>query len=197
MRSFFDHMTPWPRHVGALHLYALPDDAVGDRLEAISQALGDVAHLPRMPRPWLHLTVSRLAQFDDLSQRELTALADALTTELDAVSAFPLDLGAARATVDSVTCAAEPTPAWQGLVGAVRAAVASVYPDDAPPTAPEAPHISLAYATGGADDAEISRRLEGLPPVGEMMVNRVHLVSVTVRPELGTFDWIELANWGF
>jgi hypothetical protein len=25
-------------------------------------------------------------------------------------------------------------------------------------------------------------------------IDRVHLVSVTVRPDLGTFDWIELAN---
>lgn len=175
-------------------MYAVPDDAVADRLEAFSGQLDGVAHLPRMPRAWLHFTVSRLAQFDDLPQRELTRLADSFSLALNGLGAFTLDVGAPRASVDSVGCWAASSPAWDSLVTAVREGARSAFPEELPP-APQAPHVTLAYATGDVDDDEVAGRLEGVPSLGEVAVRQVHLVSVTVRPERGTFDWVELANW--
>ena len=44
------------------------------------------------------------------------------------------------------------------------------------------------------DDDLVAPRLDGAAEIGPTRIDRVHLVSVTVRPERGTFDWIELAN---
>ena len=97
MRSFFDYMPPWVRNEGSLHVYALPDDRARDRLAEESLRLDGIVGLPRMPEPWLHLTVSRLSQFDDLSHAELTRLAEALGREVEGLGAFDVALGAPAA----------------------------------------------------------------------------------------------------
>jgi len=194
MHSFFDAMAPWPHNDGALHVYALPDDDTADRLEDASFRLEGLWSLPRMPRAWLHLTVTRLAQFDDLGQAELTRLCDAIGASLVGLPAFALELGDAQVAPTAVTCTGAPSTGWDGLVAAVRGAAAAF--SDAPlPPAPHAPHVSLAYATGPVDGSAVEARLAGSRPIGIVPVSRVHLVSVTVRPEVGTFDWTELANW--
>lgn len=194
MHSFFDAMTPWPRNDGSLHVYALPDDDVVDRLFAASEPLDGIAALPRMPRAWLHFTVGRLAQFDDLGQAGLTRLADELGGALASIAAFDLQVGPPEVWGQSVNCSAEPSAAWDGLVAAVRAGAAA-FADEPLPPAPHEPHVSLAYATGEVADDVVRARLAGASTVGSVGVQRVHLVSVTVRPEVGTFDWTELANW--
>lgn len=194
MRSFFESMTPWPRNDGALHVYALPDDAVADRLEELSTRLDGVAGLPRMPRTWLHLTVRQLSQFDDLGQAELTRLCDELGLALSGLARFELTMGAPTAHETTVNCEVEPSQPWDALVGAVRSAATSFAGDPLHPD-PYGPHVTLAYATGEVDDREVRERLADAPAVGQVPIRQVHLVSVTVRPEIGTFDWTELANW--
>lgn len=194
MDSFFASMTPWPRNDGSLHVYALPDEALRDRLETVSVLLDDVAGLPRMPLSWLHFTVSRLAQFDDIGQAGLTALCDALTRELAGLSPVAVELGVPAPGPVGVTVEAPASPGWDALVAAVRRAAAAVSDDPLPP-APHGPHVSLAYATAPVDDAVVVERLAGATPVGGFTITGLHLVSVTVRPELGTFDWTELASW--
>ncbi|NHB85740.1 hypothetical protein G7085_17260 [Tessaracoccus sp. HDW20] len=172
----------------------MPDDDVADRLEEVSLRLEGLGSLPRQPRAWLHLTVARLPQFDDLGQAELTRLCDRIGAALERVPAFELQVGDARLEPTSVTCTGAPSTGWDALVAAVRGAAAGF--DDRPlPPAPHAPHVTLAYATGAVDDAGVEARLAGSGPIGTVPVSRVHLVSVTVRPEVGTFDWTELANW--
>lgn len=193
MRSFFDHMTPWLRNEGSLHVYALPDDRARERLVEESLRLDDIAALPRMPEPWLHLTVSRLSQFDDLSAAELTRLAEALGREVEGVGAFDVAVGAPAAGEHTVGCSAPSSPQWEALVSGVRRAASDTLGGELPPP-PYAPHTSLAYAIGDVDGALVASRLVGAAEIGPVRIDRVHLVSVTVRPELGTFDWIELAN---
>lgn len=187
-------MTPWERNDGSLHLYVLPDEVLADRLEQAQSALAGVPDLPPMPRPWLHFTVNRLAQFDDLGQRKLSALASALTDRLAGVEPFDLDLGAPEAGEGAVEVKAEPVPGWESLVGAVRSAALDSFGATLPDS-PDAPHVTLAYATGDVDDAVLAERLAGLPALGRFRVAEVHLMSVTVRPEVGIFDFVELANW--
>ena len=193
MRSFFDYMPPWVRNEGSLHVYALPDDRARDRLAEESLRLDGVVGLPRMPEPWLHLTVSRLSQFDDLSHAELTRLAEALGREVEGLGAFDVALGAPAAGAHTVGCSAPSSPQWEALVSGVRRAASATVGGELPPP-PHAPHASLAYATGDVDDTLVASRLVGAAEIGLVRIDRVHLVSVTVRPELGTFDWIELAN---
>ena len=193
MRSFFDYMPPWVRNEGSLHVYALPDDRARDRLAEESLRLDGIVGLPRMPEPWLHLTVSRLSQFDDLSHAELTRLAEALGREVEGLGAFDVALGAPAAGEHTVGCSAPSSPRWEALVSGARRAASDTFGGELPPP-PHAPHASLAYATGDVDDTLVASRLVGAAEIGLVRIDRVHLVSVTVRPDLGTFDWIELAN---
>ena len=193
MRSFFDYMPPWVRNEGSLHVYALPDDRARDRLAEESLRLDGIVGLPRMPEPWLHLTVSRLSQFDDLSHAELTRLAEALGREVEGLGAIDVALGAPAAGAHTVGCSAPSSPQWEALVSGVRRAASDTFGGELPPP-PHAPHASLAYATGDVDDTLVASRLVGAAEIGLVRIDRVHLVSVTVRPDLGTFDWIELAN---
>ncbi|MHA6524376.1 2'-5' RNA ligase family protein [Tessaracoccus sp. G1721] len=194
MQSFFDSMTPWDHNDGSLHVYVLPDDDVADRIEKLQARIDGVTGLPPMPRAWLHFTVNRLAQFDDLSMAELTRLAESLTAELAGVAAFDLEVGAPQVHNVAVECVAEATPGWDALVDAVRRAALATF-GGTMPDRPYAPHVSLAYATAEVSDDELRERLDGAPAVGRVRVGKVHLVSVTVRPEVGTFDFVELANW--
>lgn len=194
MKSFFASMTPWDRNDGSLHVYVLPDDDVADRIGDLQARLDGVDHLPPMPRAWLHFTVNRLAQFDDLSMADLTRFGGAMSAELASVPAFELLVGPPRVHDVAVECVAEATPGWDALVDGVRRAALSTF-GGTMPDRPYAPHVSLAYATGDVPDDALRARLEGAPELGSLHVTTAHLVSVTVRPELGTFDFIELANW--
>lgn len=195
MRSFFKAMAPWPQNEGSLHLYALPDEATRERLRTAQEALAGIDHLPTMPPAYLHLTVQRLSQFDDLPQAELTRLAAHLTARIDEIASFTLDLGAPTLRETAVEVPAAPSAGWDALVSAVRRGLTDAFPDDDLLPPPHAPHLSLAYATGDAPDEAVADALRGLFPLGVMRVDGVQLVSVTVRPELGIFDFTELAGW--
>lgn len=195
MENFFEHMTPWARHDGSLHLYVVPGDADVARFAAAQQLIAGVNSLPPMPPALLHVTVQRLAQFDDqVTQADLSRMGTALSAELSDVASFDLDFGPPRAEASAVVCTADTTKGWEGMRAAVLRALAQALPGDLPEP-PHAPHLSLAYATGHVDDAVIAARLEGAEPVGRVRVAQVHLVSVTVRPSNGTFDFTNLANW--
>lgn len=194
MHSFFDAMAPWTRNSGALHVYALPDDDAAERIVALQERLKEVPHLPLMPRPWLHFTVAQLPQFDDLPQVEFTRLGEAITAGLEGLRAFGLEAGPPVAGDTSVLCWAAPSDAWDTLVARVRSAVTplTASPMPAPPVAA---HVSLGYATGDVSDGTLAARLADAPPLGTVPVRKVHLTSVTVRPDLGIFDFTELAAW--
>ncbi|MDO5683920.1 MAG: 2'-5' RNA ligase family protein [Propionibacteriaceae bacterium] len=193
MRSFFDHMTPWTQPDGSLHVYALPDDDVQERLDEAAARIDGVPNLPLSPASWRHFTVRRLSQFDDLKHAELSRLAQCLTDELEGLSPVDLTVGGPQLHDVAVAVEGAPNAEWDALVAAVGRAASSFGGEVLDP--PYAPHLSLAYATGDVDSAEVRRRLEGAPEIGSVRLNTVHLVSVTVRPELGWFDWVELANW--
>lgn len=195
MRNFFDEMEPWARNDGSLHIHVLPGDDVCERLAVAQSLFADVPALPPMPAPYLHLTLQRLAHFDDgLKQAELSRLGSVLTDSLGKVSSFGLELGAPRSDGTAVVSTAAPSTAWDGLHAAVAAALGQVLPGELP-IPPHAPHVSLAYATGEVPDDEITARLADAEPIGTLHVGAVHLVSVTVRPEVGIFDFTHLANW--
>lgn len=195
MHSFFEQMEPWDRNDGSLHLYVLPYPSVGERLVAAQSLFADLDALPPMPEPYLHLTLQRLAQFDDeLKQADLSRLGSALTHALSRTAAFELELGTPRPDETAVVSTAAPSQGWDALHAAVVSGLAQVLPGELP-APPHAPHVSLAYAVGEVPDDMVAARLSGAGPIGALHVTEVHLVSVTVRPELGIFDFTHLANW--
>lgn len=195
MDSFFERMDPWRKPEGSLHLYVLPNDDEREILFEVQQSLIGVDELPMMPAGYLHATVLRLAQFDeDVSQKEYSRLGE--TMDEFCATLHPFDLHFGRPLPDDValSCWAPSTAAWEQLLGGCRATVAGTWGME-PFAAPVGPHVSLGYAKGRVDDALLAEKLEGVCGPGPLHVAKLHLVSVTVRPELGTFDFIQLANW--
>ena len=195
MDSFFARMQPWRKPEGSLHLYVLPGDDISDRFVEAQASIAGIERLPLMPGPYLHCTLQRLAEFDDeVAQQDFTRLGDALGAALSEVSAFDLIFGRPEPGEVAVEVWAEPSQAWDALLETSRRAVTQAWAS-ALPAPPVAPHLSLAYATGAVDHAEVAARLADTEPMGVMRVGALHLVSVTVRPERGTFDFTSLANW--
>lgn len=195
--DFFKQMAPWRRSSGALHLYVLPHESDLDRFARLQARMRGIEQLPLMPRPYLHCTLQRLAQFDDeVSQQQLSGLGATLTATLEAVPAFTLDFGPPQVFARQVACDAAPHPAWDALLRDVRAALGLALGDEPGlPEPPACPHLTLAYATGAVRDDVVLQALGDAPAVGPVLVDAVHLVSVTVRPEVGVFDFTHLANW--
>ena len=195
MESFFARMEQWRKPEGSLHLYVLPDEDEAQRFAAAQVAIAGIEHLPLMPEAYLHCTVRRLAQFDDeVPQPDYTRLGDALDVLCSRLPAFDLHFRAPQADDVAVGCWAADSPEWDALVAGCEAVVVDTWGVQ-PPAAPTAPHLSLAYATGTVPHDLIEARLADVAPVGTIRVARLHLVSVTVRPERGTFDFTSLANW--
>ncbi len=195
MKSFFTGMEPWRKPEGSLHFYVLPGEEDRDRFIDAQEALADIDNLPLMPASYLHCTVARLAQFDeDVTQAEYTQLGDALQELCSGLSSFTLDFGAPQAVANAVGSWASPSKDWDALVEGCRRTVSETWGSDAFDS-PAAPHLSLAYAKGPVDDAVVTGRITDAQPIGAVHVGTLHLVSVTVRPERGTFDFTELANW--
>lgn len=195
MESFFETMEPWRKPEGSLHLYVLPGEEDKDRFVEAQESLAGIDDLPLMPSSYLHCTVARLAQFDeDVTQAEYTRLGDALQELCSGLRSFTLHFGPPQADDVAVGCWASASDDWDRLVEGCRRTVAETWGSDAP-APPAAPHLSLAYSNGSADDTLVATRLAEAQPLGAVRVQKLHLVSVTVRPERGTFDFTELANW--
>lgn len=197
MDSFFAQMEPWRRNDGSFHLYALPHEQDRDRFVTAQSLLAGVADLPLMPAPYLHCTVQRMAQFDDeLTQPQLTRLGETLTAALADVPAFDLEFEGPSIGPTAVTCEAAPSGNWDRLIEAARAGVvAALGAEPALPAPPRRPHLTLTYATGPVDDGPVGALIDGAAPIGSVRIDELHLVSVTVRPEVGIFDFTSLASW--
>lgn len=195
MKSFFDNMEPWRKPEGSLHLYVLPLDQDRDRFASAQEALTGIDDLPLMPASYLHCTVARLAQFDeDVTQADYTRLGDALQELCAGLNPFKLDFGPPQADDDAVGCWASVSKDWDALVEGCRRTVITAWGTE-PPSPPVAPHLSLAYAKASVDSDLVAARLAEAQALGAVRVRTLHLVSVTVRPQRGTFDFTELANW--
>lgn len=195
MESFFEAMTRWRKPEGALHLYVLPNEEALDRFVDIGEVLAGIEHLPLMPASYLHGTVTRLGHHDeDITQARYTLLGDALQSFCSDLGPFTLTFGPPGIHGNAVVCTASPSREWNELVAGCRRTVSQSWGGELP-APPAVPHLSLAYAKGNVDDAQVSARLADVAPLGEMRVATLHLVSVTARAERGTFDFTELANW--
>ena len=196
MRNYFADVERWPEGAGALHLYVLPGESpLSERLADAQERIEGIDGLPLQPQPYLHLTLQRLAQFDDqVAQRQLSDLGAALDDALSGTAPFNLTFDLPNVTDRTVECTAHPSREWDELVATVREALRATFGPELP-APPHAPHLSLAYATGEADDVLVAERLARSAPLGGFTVTDVHLVSVTMHPKVGVYSFTTLASW--
>ncbi len=183
-----------PQLTGSLQLIAtLPAETV-DRLDSLLPQLAS-KHLRAMPLGYLHLPLQRLGDFDsDLTQADYTALGTALNQAYADRQAFSLAFSQPQLVDVGVAVTAEATPEWHNLIAATRRALTQTRKTPLPEAA-GSPRIMLLHAIGEIDEAAAAAALQASPALGPVTVAEVALVSMSARPELGTFDYHILANF--
>lgn len=146
----------------------------------------DAADLAASHRP------PTLTQFDDLGQAELTRLCDELGLALSWALLLRADHGGAYGPRDHRQLRRRAVTAvgrWSARCAPPRRA------------SQETRCIRIVRSTRDPRLRHRRGRRPGGPgeagrrAVRQVPIRQVHLVSVTVRPEISTFDWTELANW--
>lgn len=202
MKPFeFRHGTgKWPAGETLLHVYAIPDL---DRNPGLAElAAGCRAALEPYPLTfvedrWLHITISQItdafgAGYPPAARAEL---AEALTADLAGFGAFELTIGSCLAQSSVVMFDVHPDDRIGQLgrrvhdvIGRVRGAGALRYNGGIP-------HMSIAYANGEADNADIQRDLRRVRPShARMDIAAVQLVDVSVDAAAKTVTWSPIAT---
>ncbi len=194
MRNLFADLG-WKKPIGSLQLIATLANETVDRLASLPLRSAPPKHLPAMPLSYLHLPVQQLGDFDtDLAQPDYTALGTALNQAYDGVAAFSLHFTQPQLVDIGVAVVAAATPEWQQLVAASRQALHQSRTAPLPEAAAQ-PGIMLHHAIGAIDETATAATLQDCAELGPVEVTEVALVSMSARPELGTFDYHVLANF--
>ena len=197
MKPFaFRHGTgKWPAGETLLHVYAIPDLARNPELAKLAQGCRDALApypLTMVEDRWLHRTLMQIA--DKFGARysaaERAELAAALRSDLAGFGAFDLTIGSCLAQNTVVMFDVHPDERIGALakrvhdtVGRVRGAGALAY--DA-----GIPHMTIGYANGEADNADIQRDLRRVRPGHAVMtIAAVQFVEVTVDADAKTVTW--------
>ncbi|WP_073459140.1 2'-5' RNA ligase family protein [Pseudonocardia thermophila] len=186
----------WPWLRGALHVYALPGQALREALVPFHEPIRQVPFCAVQPAEWFHATVTRLPWF--LADPTIPPVADITAAVARAVATLPpftLQLDGPRVTEYAVTVDAPASPEWTALVTAIRAAAAELDPGRELPIPPYAPHISVGYGIADGDDEVLREPLAAMTGTGPfpLPVNEVHLLAVQQDPQRGIFCWEPIA----
>lgn len=131
-----------------------------------------------VPLPWLHATFQNAGFVDELTPSAVHAVTRAVRAEVAGVAGFPLTFHRPHVFSEAVVLLAEPEDAVAELLAAVRRGIAAALGTVpcAPRKDPFRPHVSVAYASGGADTAPFVAALD-----------RVRAAPVTVPVTAVTF----------
>ncbi|WP_229326477.1 2'-5' RNA ligase family protein [Streptomyces sp. UNOC14_S4] len=157
------------------------------------QALHGVPGLDLVPDRWLHLTMQGLGFVDEVAEKDVRAIVEAVSARLRAVSAFELTLDRPEITPEAIRWEAYPARPPATVRREIREAIAEVWG-----TAPEAaegfaPHVSIAYsaADGPAQPvAQALRRVE--PEPATVTLGSVELI--VLGRDRRMYEWEEYAR---
>ncbi|WP_433824845.1 2'-5' RNA ligase family protein [Actinoplanes sp. CA-015351] len=202
MKPFvFRHGTgKWPEGETLLHVYAIPDLSRDHELrELVTGCRTALAGYPltMVEDRWLHITISQITDAfgSEYSPSERASLAAALSSDLAGFGAFELTVGSCLAQSSVVMFDVHPDERIGALGAAVHATIGRVRGDEALGYNAGVPHMSLGYAHGSADNADIQRDLRRVRPGHAVMrIGSVFLVEVTVSAAAKTVTWSPIAE---
>jgi 2'-5' RNA ligase len=197
----FRHGTgKWPAGETLLHVYAIPDLERNPELAVLAQGCRDAL----APYPvtfvedrWLHITLMQIA--DKFGARytpaERAELAAALRADLAGFGAFDLTIGSCLAQTTVVMFDVHPDDRIGKLGQTVHETVGRVRGDSALSYNAGVPHMTVGYASGTADNADIQRDLRKVRPGhAPMHIKSVEFVEVTIDPKAKTVTWEQLES---
>ncbi|RAK34638.1 hypothetical protein B0I29_111240 [Actinoplanes lutulentus] len=202
MKPFvFRHGTgKWPEGETLLHVYAIPDLArdreLGELVAGCRTALAEYP-LTFVEDRWLHITISQITDAfgTGYSASSRAELASALSADLAGFGTFELTIGSCLAQSSVVMFDVHPDERIGALGSAVHATIGRVRGEAALGYNAGVPHMSLAYANGVADNADIQRDLRRVRPGHAVMrISSVFLVEVTVSAAAKTVTWSPIAE---
>lgn len=203
MRDFFaTSPEPWSNPDGQLHIYALPEPDLAERIAPYCQVLAADRSVALQPTGSLHMTVQRLAFPGQCEQADATPrLVAALRARTKDADPLRFHLGEPDVTEDSVILRGREVDEFDRLTSRVREAVEEVLgPLELhfdPPA--EGPHVTVAYGVAAGDSSRLARALGNVTaqmPGGtfdyRMDVGALSVVAVHQDPVRGvyTFDVI-------
>ncbi|WP_229070408.1 2'-5' RNA ligase family protein [Actinoplanes sp. DH11] len=202
MKPFqFRHGTQaWPAGETLLHVYAIPDlDRDQELAELAAGCRSALAGHPLtfVQDRWLHITIMQIADRygAQVPPAERAHLAAALTRRLATVPPFTLTVGSCLAQTSVVMFDVHPDDEIGRLGAAVHEAVGAVRGPEALRYHAGIPHMTIGYANGEADNADIQRDLRRVRPShAPMTIDRVHLVDVAVDATAKTVTWSPIAE---
>lgn len=200
MKRFFGvPITRWASPRDRLHVYALPQARLVDRLTLLQKALDGIDYCSTQPPENLHATVQQFAfATPDVPQAELTAFADGLA--LLAAETPPLAVPMGPPVVDDhgLGVRGHNTARWVALSAAIRElAAATFHGAVALPPAPRKPHVTLGYGLADGSSAVVQDRVDNLHTglLPDLRVDRIHLLGVHQDEERGVYTWDTLGSW--
>jgi 2'-5' RNA ligase len=158
------------------HLTFAGQDALHALVAAYQAQLAELPGLDLIPPEWLHLTTQGVGFTDEVSDQDITAIAEAAQRRLAKLSPVRLtfDRAVIRPSGEAIALPPEPADAVRAIRLAVRDAIAEVWGANRVPEAAEGfePHVSIAYVNAPGTAAPILTALD-----------RVPVASVTVTVE--------------
>jgi 2'-5' RNA ligase len=140
------------------------------RLVAVYQSkLAPLPGLNAVPLEWLHLTIQGVGYTDEVSDHEISSVAEAVRTTVAEVPAFELTFGRPVIYGEAIAIRPDPAEPLQALLQAIRAGIAAATGPESIRTGPEQasgfhPHMSIAYSNTDSDAAPYVDALNTVSP---------------------------------
>lgn len=171
------------------HLTFEGELALHVRAQQAQQALADKDALDPVPTEWLHLSLADFGATEDVTEDCVRQAINAAHDHIGAIG--PLELHFSRTVVfaESVVFMPDDEPGLVQLRAALQESVRQVRGGGAPPSGADFdPHVSVAYANGPTDGADVVRALEsaGLEDVGPV---RPTLTLVELHRDGRLYRW--------
>ncbi|MFC8796939.1 2'-5' RNA ligase family protein [Promicromonospora sp. NPDC057138] len=145
--------------------------------------------LDPIPKRWLHLTMQGVGFTDEVSDEDLTAIADAATARLAHVLAFDMTLGPADADAEGTGLLITPWAAVAQVRDAVRAGIGDVWanvPEDADGFRP---HVSVAYSNAALEAGLVRDRVARLREITPVTIPITSVQLIRLNRDEKVYVW--------
>jgi 2'-5' RNA ligase len=166
--------------------------------DAYRRGLAHIDGLDPIPDQWLHLTMQGVGDVRQVSEKEVTAIVEAVSSRLGRVSPFALHFDAPVITPEAVETLVQPAEAVHELRKAIRAGIADVRRDVPETEDGFVPHVSVAYSNSDGPSEPIQQALDTVStPPAVCQVTHAELIIIgrddlmytwetVARPALGS-----------
>ena len=174
------------------HFTFAAQPAVQELAAQAREQLAAFAWLDPVPGEWLHCTTQGVGFAGEVSEADLSAIADAARARFATVAAAAVTITAPHAAGEGALCDVVPAGSLDRARDAARAAIADVWGADRVPEAPEwTPHVSVAYANADGPADPVDAALTGIQPATAILSA---LDLIRLGRDRHVYEWETIAS---